>query len=89
MKIGERREARGESERKNLNKKIALWLLATFFKIMSKSSIESLGDGLILAFQIAEHDLRKRSRKWQLGAIETAWHKKLIRIFPSSTSVHW
>jgi putative ABC transport system substrate-binding protein len=31
MKIGKRREARGESKRKNMNKRITLWLLATFF----------------------------------------------------------
>jgi ABC-type uncharacterized transport system substrate-binding protein len=31
VKIGKRREARGESKRKKMNKRIALWLLATFF----------------------------------------------------------
>src|SRR5947208_45004 len=31
MKRGKRREARGESEKKNMKKRIALWLLATLF----------------------------------------------------------
>jgi len=31
MKMGKRREARGESEKKNMKKRITLWLLATLF----------------------------------------------------------